>query len=115
MKQVCNSCPYFLINADLWLYWTVTHVITILDLSQQDLKGHEFEERLSKERANALLNRARKECKVQNPSDNPELMEMFNDFPNELDRLDDMIHDLQAQAEMCVGTDENVRRTVNVL
>lgn len=68
---------------------------------------------MSKERANALLNKARKECGVQNPSDNQHLMEMFNDFPNELERLDDMIHDLQAQAEMCMGTDENVRRLIN--
>ena len=84
----------------------------ILDLSQQELKGYEYEERVSKERANALLNRARKECGVQNPSDNPKLMEMFNNFPNELDRLDDMIHDLVAQAEMCMGTDENVRAII---
>ena len=82
--------------------------INIFVVSQQELKMQEYHERLSKERANALLNRARKECGVQNPSDNPQLMEIFNDIPNELDRLDDMIHDLQAQAEMCMGTDENV-------
>ncbi len=77
---------------------------------QQEVKECEYQERVSKERANALLNKARKECGVQNPSDNQHLMEMFNDFPNELERLDDMIHDLQAQAEMCMGADENVRR-----
>ena len=37
-------------------------------------------------------------------------MEIFGDLPNELDQIDDKIHDLQAQAEMCMGTDENVRR-----
>lgn len=47
---------------------------------------------------------------MQNPSDNPRLMEIFSDLPNELERLDDLIHDFQAQAEMCMGTDENVRR-----
>ena len=77
---------------------------------QQELKECEYEERVSKERANAYLNKARRECGVQNPSENQQLMEMFNDFPNELERLDDMIHDLQAQAEMCMGTDEHVRR-----
>ena len=80
---------------------------------QQELKECEYQERVSKERANALLNKARRECGVQNPSDNQQLMEMFNDFPNELERLDDMIHDLQAQAEMCMGTDENVRRPMS--
>ena len=69
----------------------------------------EYEERVTKERASALLNRAQKECGVKNPGDKPELMEIFNDLPNELDRLNDTIHDLQAQAEMCMGTDENVR------
>ena len=52
---------------------------------------------------------------MQNPSENQQLMEMFNDFPNELERLDDMIHDLQAQAEMCMGTDENVRRLRTII
>ena len=79
-------------------------------LLQLAFKQHEFEEKISKDRANALLNRARKECGVQNPGDNPRLMEIFSDLPNELERLNDMIHDLQAQAEMCMGTDENVRK-----
>ena len=52
---------------------------------------------------------------MQNPSDNQQLVELFNDFPNELERLDDMMHDLQAKAEMCMGADENVRRLRSIL
>lgn len=85
-------------------------MILLSIISQVAFKQHEYDERISKDRANALLNRARKECEVQNPSDNPRLMEIFSDLPNELERLDDLIHDFQAQAEMCMGTDENVRR-----
>ena len=62
-----------------------------------------------------MFNKARRECGVQNPSDNQQLVELFNDFPNELERLDDMIHDFQAQAEMCMGADENVRRLRSIL
>ena len=62
-----------------------------------------------------MFNKARRECGVQNPSDNQQLVELFNDFPNELERLDDMIHDLQVQAEMCMGADENVRRLRSIL
>ena len=84
----------------------------LIIIIQQALKLQEYEEKTTKEKASALLNRAQRECGVKNPSDKPQLMEIFSDLPNELDRLNDMIHDLQAQAEMCMGTDENVRMSI---
>ena len=40
-------------------------------------------------------------------SPNPPLQE-FHNLPSELDAIEEQIHEYQAQADMCMGTDENV-------
>lgn len=40
--------------------------------------------------------------------DKPELARAFNSLPNRLDLIEDMIHELRAQAEACVGTNQSV-------
>ncbi len=46
--------------------------------------------------------------KVDSPADNPEMMDHFQRLPNELDDLLELIHSLQAKADMCEGIDPSV-------
>lgn len=62
-----------------------------------------------KERAKRVLDRATRETGCKNVGkQKPELQKIFDTFPNDLEQLDDMIHDLKAKAEMCTGTDQSV-------
>ena len=42
------------------------------------------------------------------------LLQIFNTFPEGLDDLEEMIHERQAQADLCVGIDEQVCLCVHV-
>lgn len=61
-----------------------------------------------KEKAKRMLDRAKKECGVNKPEDKPDMERAFTLLPNQLDEVEDMIHELRAQAEACVGTDQSV-------
>ena len=65
-------------------------------------------ESLSKRLASDLLSRARQETGVHKPEDNPELMRSFQLFPDQLDKIEEQLHDLNAQAEISAGTDAQV-------
>ena len=58
-----------------------------------------------KENARRKLERASKESGVSKPE---ELKAAFNLLPNRLEEIEDQIHELRAQAEACVGTDQSV-------
>ena len=62
----------------------------------------------SKAIAGQLLAVAREKTGARNPEDNPDLLSSFGLFPDQLDAIDEKLHDLRAQAEMCAGTDMHV-------
>lgn len=67
------------------------------------------EEKDKKVAARDMYTRAVRETGCQNvEKERPELLLIFSQFPNEVEALDDFIHELKAKAEMCVGTDESV-------
>ena len=67
----------------------------------------------AKEKAQILLQSARSRSGVSSPADNTELMEQFQSLPNDLSELLELVHGLQAQADMCDGTDHSVSRDNN--
>ena len=67
---------------------------------------------MAKSRAKQCLDRATKETGMKTPDDH--LKSIFAMFPNELNKVEDKIHELRAQAELCEGTDRSVS-TVGVV
>lgn len=55
-----------------------------------------------------MLHRAREKSGVDSPADNEELMSHFQRLPNDLEDLRELMHSLQAQADMCEGIDPAV-------
>lgn len=55
-----------------------------------------------------LLARAKRETGCRSLSENPELMGTFRMLPDDLELIEDRIHDMRAKAELCVGTDQSV-------
>lgn len=72
------------------------------------MKFLQGKETASKEKANICLNRARRETGVKQPEDKPGLLSSFQMFPDKLDAIEDLIQDLQVQANMCQGADQLV-------
>ena len=68
------------------------------------------DENTSKERASKLLSHARKVTGVSKPEDKPELLDTFRNYPDDLEAIDDRIHELRAQADLCVSTDDSVSK-----
>lgn len=64
----------------------------------------QIHETASKEKAGQLLSRARKETGQLTD----ELLASFRMFPDQLEAIEDRIHELSAQAEMCIGVDRSV-------
>ena len=56
-----------------------------------------------------MLERAKRETGVSKPEERPEIVAEFSHFPNELEAIEDVIHELRAKAQACVGTDQSVR------
>lgn len=77
-------------------------------LWQQKVKELESLENDSKAEAGRLLAMAREETGARKPEDKPDLLHSFSFFPDQLDTIDEKLHDLRAQAEMCAGTDKHV-------
>jgi len=69
----------------------------------------------SKQLASDLLTKARRETGVHKPEDNPELMRAFQLFPDQLDKIEEHLHDLQAQADISAGTDVQVSRCLEIM
>lgn len=61
-----------------------------------------------REMARQRLDRAVRESGVKRPEDRPDLVQAFSRLPDSLSEIEDIIHELQAQAEACVGTDQSV-------
>ena len=67
------------------------------------------EENAVKERAKRMHERAARETGVRKGYwERPELPTIFDAFPQDLEALDDLIHDLKAKADLCTGTDRSV-------
>ena len=77
---------------------THTHV-------QQELIAIERQVQNAKQKALKLLDVARRVSGVKDLSVDPTLMKTCQALPQEVEKIDDMIHEYQAQADMCVGTD----------
>ena len=58
----------------------------------------------AKEKARLLLERAQRETGMESPDSNG----IFAMFPDSLDEIDDKIHELKAEAELCMGTNQSV-------
>ena len=61
-----------------------------------------------KVKARMMLEKAQKECGVNRPGDKPDMEMAFHVLPNTLEEVEDMIHELRAQAEACIDTDQSV-------
>ncbi len=64
------------------------------------------QENVAKDKAKHCLDRATRETGMKTPDE--QLKRIFAMFPNQLDKVEDKIHELRAQAEMCEGTDCSV-------
>lgn len=62
----------------------------------------------SKGAASRLLTKAREVTGTRKPEDKPDLLSSFGLFPDKLEAIDERLHDLSAQAEICAGTDTQV-------
>jgi chromosome segregation ATPase len=81
-----------------------------LDSTEQAKANLEGEEARIKARVLQLLETARRVSGVQDPKEDQELMSMFNTFPDDLDEVEERIHECQAQADLCMGIDEEAVR-----
>jgi hypothetical protein len=61
-----------------------------------------------KSKAHRFLRKAQEVCGVSTPEDKPDIAKAFTVLPNTLEEVEDLIHELKAQAEACVGTDQSV-------
>lgn len=58
----------------------------------------------AKEKARRLLEIAQRETSM----DSPDSSGSFAMFPDSIDEIDDKIHELRAEAELCMGTNQSV-------
>lgn len=62
-----------------------------------------------KEKALHAFNRASKETGCKDVArERPDLYKTFGKLTNDLEELDDLIHELKAKVDMCMGTDQSV-------
>lgn len=81
---------------------------TVYEEADQRYKALTREEQEAMERAQRMLEKAKRETGVSKPQERPEIVAEFGHFPNELEAIEDVIHELMAKAQACVGTDQSV-------
>ena len=62
----------------------------------------------SRDTASQLLAVAREKTGARKPEEQPEVFRNFDRYPDILSEIDDQLHDLNAQAQICEGTDTHV-------
>lgn len=99
MKRLRSVCQFLLCVA-------VNHVVRIPLQLKFKVLSQETED--LKVKARRSLEKASKESGVSRLENRPDLDAAFKLLPNTLADIEDLIHELRAQAEACVGTDQSV-------